>query len=234
MASRIRIVLVEPREAGNVGAAARAMKNFGFDDLAIVGDHPPLHPLADWWSSGASDVVDSASFHASLPGALGDCHLTVATTSMRGRSRSADLSLPDLGELRATMTDRQTMALVFGREDRGLTHEEAALCQRTTSIPTDPGFPTMNLAQSVAVLCYELTRPVAVEVEERELAPNELLERFHERFQALLLEAGFLQAENPDRVYEELRSWMARVELAPREVEILLAMVRQLEWRFGR
>ena len=85
----LRIVLVEPREAGNVGAAARVMKNFGHRDLWIVGEHPELHPLADWWASGADDVVESARFADSLHHAVKDAKLTVATTSSRGRTTPA-------------------------------------------------------------------------------------------------------------------------------------------------
>jgi len=82
--AHLRIVLVEPREAGNIGAAARVMKNFGFEELWIVGEHPPLEPLAGWWASGAEDVVSNARFARTLHYALIDAQLTVATTSARG------------------------------------------------------------------------------------------------------------------------------------------------------
>ena len=79
----VRIVLVEPREAGNVGASARAMKNFGLADLAIVGNHPQLHPLADWWASGDVDSVASAGFYSTLHGAIADGTIAVETISSR-------------------------------------------------------------------------------------------------------------------------------------------------------
>ncbi|HEY3054074.1 MAG TPA: TrmH family RNA methyltransferase, partial [Thermoanaerobaculia bacterium] len=107
--ANLRIVLVEPREAGNVGAAARVMKNFGFDDLVIVGDHPPLLPVAGWWASGADDLLERARFAATLQEALADAHLTVATTSMRGRTTPADLT-PQ--ELAAQPASDHTVALV--------------------------------------------------------------------------------------------------------------------------
>src|SRR5437763_13415204 len=88
----LRIVLVEPREAGNVGAAARVMKNFGHRDLWIVGEHPNLHPLAGWWASGAEDVVAEAHFVPTLIEALADAHVTIATTSSRGRTTPIDLT----------------------------------------------------------------------------------------------------------------------------------------------
>src|SRR5213595_284927 len=89
---RLRIILVEPREAGNVGAAARVMKNFGVGDLWIVGQHPVLHPLAGWWASGADDVVEGARFASTLHQAIADAHVTVATTSARARTTPIDLT----------------------------------------------------------------------------------------------------------------------------------------------
>jgi len=153
----LRIVLVEPREAGNVGAAARAMKNFGFSELWIVGEHPELLPVSGWWASGADDVLAAARFAPGLMDAVGDAHLTVATTSMRGRTTPVTFTPRTLAERFASLGPDQTLALVFGREDSGLTREEVMQCQRTAVIPTDPAFPTMNLAQSVGVFCYELS-----------------------------------------------------------------------------
>ena len=230
---RLRIVLVEPREAGNVGAAARAMKNFGFADLWIVGHHPNLHPLAGWWASGAEDVVESAHFAPTLHHALADAHVTIATTSSRERTTPVDLSPVDTTRLFASLDESQTMAIVFGREDSGLTWEEVVQCQRTAVIPTDPAFPTMNLAQSVGVFCYELSttsRAPAV----RELAPAARIERLHERVQSLLVEIGFLHGDNPFRVYDDLRAISARADLDGREATILLGIIRQIEWKLAQ
>lgn len=228
---KLRIVLVEPREAGNVGAAARVMKNFGFGELWIVGEHPELLPTAGWWASGADDVLAEARFAPELHHALADAHVTVATTSSRGRTTPVDFTPQSLAEAFGSLTESQTLALVFGREDSGLTREELVQCQRTASIPTNDAFPTMNLAQSVGVFCYELSQ-IAPQPIPRDLAPAALVERLHERAAALLLEAGFLHADNPGKVYDDLRAMAGRAELDEREVTILLGIVRQLEWRF--
>lgn len=226
---KLRIVLVEPREAGNVGAVARSMKNFGFDDLVIVGEHPQLTPVAGWWASGAEDVVEHARFVATLAEAIGDARLTVATTSSRGRTTPIDMKPVDVATLATTLHDDDVLALVFGRENSGLTREEVMLCQRTAVVPTNERFPTMNLAQSVCVFCYELSST------ERTVAPRtranaELVERLHDTARALLLEAGFLQENNPDRIYDDLRAIAGRADLDEREVTILLGMVRQVSW----
>jgi tRNA/rRNA methyltransferase len=228
----LRIVLVEPREAGNVGAAARVMKNFGFDDLWIVGRHPNLHPLAGWWASGADDVVERAHFAPTLHHAVADAHMTVATTSDRERTTPVDLTPVEVAQRFASIGE-QTLAIVFGREDSGLTREEVVQCQHTAVIPTDAAFPTMNLAQSVGVFCYELSTTSRAP-EERELATAARIERLHERVQALLVEVGFLHGDNPYRVYDELRAISARANLDGREATILLGIIRQLEWKLAQ
>jgi TrmH family RNA methyltransferase len=227
---KLRIVLVEPREAGNVGAVARAMKNFGFGELWIVGEHPALSPLAGWWASGADDVVAGARFAGSLHHAVRDAKLTVATTSARGRTTPADLAPRTLAALARTLAEDDVLALVFGREDSGLTREELVQCQRSASIPTSEGFPTMNLAQSVCLFCYELSE-VERGGEVRERAPAEALERLHDRAAALLLEVGFLQENNPERIYDDLRAMAGRADLDAREATILLGVIRQIEWK---
>lgn len=229
----LRIVLVEPREAGNVGAVARVMKNFGFDDLWIVGKHPELHPLAGWWASGAEDLVASARFTSTLAEAIADAHLTIATTSTRGRATPADLTPHEVGRLFREMASDQVLAMVFGREDSGLTREEVVLCQRTASVPTNATFPTMNLAQAAGVFCYELSS-IKQPASARDRADAALLERLHQRSQSLLLEIGFLFETNPDHIYDDLRNLLGRADPDAREVTILLGILRQLEWRMGR
>lgn len=227
---KLRVVLIEPREAGNVGAVARSMKNFGFEDLVIVGDHPPLDPIAGWWASGAEDLVASAMFKDTLHEAIADAKLTIATTSSRGRTTPIDLTPVAVAQLATTLHDDDVLALVFGREDSGLTREEVVLCQRTAVVPTNERFPTMNLAQSVCIFCYELSSTER-STSPRDRAPAELVERMHEGARALLLECGFLQENNPDRIYDDLRAIAGRADLDAREVTILLGALRQVEWK---
>ena len=232
----LRIVLVEPKEAGNVGAVARAMKNFGFGELWIVGEHPELLPVAGWWASGAEDLLASARFAPTLLEAIGDAHLTVATTSMRGRTTPVTFSPKTLAAKFASLGGEQVLALVFGREDSGLTREELVLCQHTAAIPANDRFPTMNLAQSACVFCYELS-PVAgtaAEAAARTVPDAATVERIHQRARELLLEVGFLDENNPDRIYDDLRAIVARAELDAREATIVLGMIRQIEWAVNR
>ena len=226
----IRIILVSPREAGNVGAVARAMKNFGLAELWIVGEHPELLPVSGWWASGADDVLASAHFAPTLIDAVGDAQFTVATTSMRGRTSPVTFTPRTLAAKVASLPSDQIVALVFGREDSGLTREELMLCQHTAAIPTNDQFPTMNLAQSLCVFAYELSQIERAPLE-RSRAKAADVERLHQRARELLLEVGFLHANNPDRVYDDLRAMMARADLDEREVTIALGIIRQIEWK---
>lgn len=225
---KLRIVLVEPQEAGNVGAVARAMKNFGFDDLWIVGDHPKLEPVAGWWASGAEDIIARAQFAPTLHYALAEAQITIATTSARGRTSPVDLSPFDVAALGG---ENDRIALVFGREDSGLTREELMQCQRTASIPTNSDFPTMNLAQAVCVFCFAMSRRGGLKPASTSRPDAALISRLHERAEALLLEVGFLHENNPDRIYDDLRAIAGRADLDAREVTIVLGILRQIEWK---
>jgi tRNA/rRNA methyltransferase len=227
----LRVVLVEPQEAGNVGAVARVMKNFGFEELWIVGEHPSLEPLAGWWASGAEDVVTSARIVPTLHHAIGDAQITIATTSARGRKATIDSLPSDVAKQFSSLKDDETLALVFGREDRGLTREEVTQCQRTAGVSTNPDFPTMNLAQAVGVFCYALSIRPAEAGPHTDRANAVILERLHERAESLLLEVGFLHANNPDRIYGDLRAIAGRADLNAREATILLGIIHQIEWK---
>ena len=230
----VRIVLVEPRDAGNVGAAARAMKNFGFTDLWIAGPgEERTDNVSAWWAVGANDVVQSATRVGTLGEALVDCHLAVATTAGRERHVFEQLAPHDVARLAAeTLGDEHRLALVFGRERWGLTGTEIAMCQRTASIPTWPEFPTMNLAQSVAIFCYELGRGVRPPAAEKEPAPHQLIQQLNTHARALFEEIGWFGDKSPDRMCAELQALAGRAGLTMREASLLLSLLRHIErWR---
>jgi TrmH family RNA methyltransferase len=228
----VRIILVEPLEAGNVGAAARAMKNFGFTDLWIVGGKTErTDNVSAWWAVGAIDVVEHATRVDTLEEALADCHLTVATTAAaRGRQVYEQLTPADVARIAAEeLGAEHRLGVVFGREKSGLTGEEVSLCQRTASIPTWPEFPTMNLAQSVAIFAYELGKDARPAPPEREPAPHHLTQRLNRHTRALMEEIGYFGDKNPDRICAELQAMSGRAVLTMREASLLLALVRRLE-----
>ena len=149
-----RIVMVRPRDPNNIGAAARAMKNFGFHDLSVVSPHPPI------WDEVVSavnsmDIVRTARVFESLVEAVADRTLVIGTADpTRSDSGNRTFNPRDLARLVRQIDHK--IAIVFGPEKHGLTNEDLSFCHRTMSIPTQPDCPSMNLGQAVAVCCYEL------------------------------------------------------------------------------
>jgi len=232
---RVRIVLVEPHESGNVGAAARAMKNFGVRELAIVGARPQItRDASEWWAKGGADVAQSALRFSSLREALAGTHLSIATTSVRGRHVYEQLTPVEVARLaEETLGDEHTLALVFGREEWGLTGEEIAMCQRTAVIPTSPETPTMNLAQAVAIFCYELSKGLRPASAPKDPAPGELIDNLNLRARQLLIDLGFFTDKEPDRLCAELQALAGKRTLTTREASLLLSFVAHVEKALG-
>ena len=231
----VRVILVEPHEAGNVGAAARAMKNFAITDMCIVGSRPQrIDDISEWWAKGAEDVVRGARHADTLEDALADVNLSIATTAVRGRHVLEQLSPHTVAGLaNSTLADEHTLAIVFGREQFGLTGHEIALCQRTAVIPTWPDFPTMNLAQSVAIFCYELSKELRPATTPRTPPPPELMHELNRHARRLFDDVGFFADKNPDRLCAELTVLASRANMSTRETSTLLALIRRIEKRLG-
>jgi tRNA/rRNA methyltransferase len=154
-----RIVLVRPRDPNNIGAVARAMKNFGLRDLWVVAAHPPT--WAEITSAvNALDVLTGARVVETLAEAVADCNLVLGTTDQTRVEGKQTVYTPfDLS--RDLAEAAYDLALVFGSEKHGLTNDDLSHCHRVMSIPTEPGCPSMNLGQAVAICCYELIRDAA-------------------------------------------------------------------------
>jgi tRNA/rRNA methyltransferase len=233
--ANIRIVLVRPRGAANVGAVARAMKNMGVDDLVLV--RPAL--VGTFWSTAmavhADDVLQRMRRFDSLPEAVADCALVVGTTSRGGLYRAAAES-PRVAAPRLLATAAANrVALVFGPEDHGLSNQDLKVCHQLIMIPTASDYASLNLAQAVMVCCYELAlaaqgeQPAALPV----LASAGRIEQMFQRLQTAFLKIGFLHADNPDHIMFAFRRMLGRAQIEERDVRILLALARQIEW-YGR
>jgi tRNA/rRNA methyltransferase len=244
---KVRFVLHRPHSAENVGAAARAMKNFGLARLALVV--PPswtgaprrggsgtagadVMARARRMARRASDLLDRAELHAGLAEALADATWTCGTTSRalpgRPRLHPRELALEVARRSRAG-----EVAIVFGEERRGLSDAELELCQAVCTIPTAPAYDSMNLAQAVVVVAWELAgAPAALAGEPAaEPARHATVEALWERLRALLGAAGFTNPQNPEHILADLRRLLSRAEPSQREVELLLAAARALERR---
>lgn len=154
---RITIILVAPARAENIGAAARAMKTMGFSELRIVDSQAHLEPATRWVARGSGDIIDNIKVFPTLVESLHDVDFTVATTA-RSRAKyhyyATPVELVPLLEEKSSWMSHA--ALVFGREDSGLTNEELALADVLTGVPMVADYPSLNLGQAVMVYCYQL------------------------------------------------------------------------------
>src|SRR5260221_419128 len=155
--SRIRVVLSRPSHPGNIGAAARAMKTMGFDDLALVAPRHFPDPDATAMAAGAADVLSGARVFDTLEGALADCALAVGFSARQRELSHAPETLRDAAPSLLDAAADGRVALVFGNETSGLSNEELARCQRFLVIPSNPAYGSLNVASAVQVACYELS-----------------------------------------------------------------------------
>jgi len=153
----ITFVLVEPAESGNIGASARAIKNMGFRKLSFVNP-APITDEARWMAHNSLDIMRKAAIHDTLADALKDKAIVVGTTRRKGKRRGLIFNADEgAGKIRG-LAENNKVAIIFGREDRGLYNEEVEECGFLISIPTDAEHPSLNLAQAVLIIAYELSR----------------------------------------------------------------------------
>jgi tRNA/rRNA methyltransferase len=230
--SNLRIVLVSPRYSGNIGAVARAMRNMGIHDLALVNPAPVHRAQADMMAVHACGVLDAMRIHSSLREAVGDCGLVVGTTCRTGLYRDDAVSPRSLASYIAASAAVNRVALVFGSEESGLVNDDLRFCHRLMTIPTDAAYTSLNLAQAVLLCCYEVFLATQEEapVVSRALAVAEQQELMYEKLKQALLSVGFLHRDNPEHIMFALRRMLGRAGLEDRDARILLGMARQIEW----
>jgi len=224
----VRFVLCRPSHPGNIGAAARAIKTMGFTDLRLVA--PERYPAkeAQWMATNAGDVLENAKVHATLQEAIGDC---VAAFAMSARGREWSPQVLDVRTAASNATNLQgAVAFVFGNEAAGLTNDEMFACQHLVHIPASREFSSLNLAQAVQVVAYELhlsrdpTIPFA-RVEKQ--ATVEDLEGLYAHLEEAAVKSGFMAPSS--RLRERWRRLFSRVPgLEREEVNILRGLLKAL------
>jgi tRNA/rRNA methyltransferase len=230
---KFAFVLFSPKSSGNVGAAARALKNMGCADLRLVAprDYDPRAAAA--MAVHADDVLERARIFPDLATALDDRTLTVGTTSRVGPYRNETRTLRNAAPALIAESGANRVAIVFGPEDFGLTNLEIAQCQRLIMIPTAPEYPSLNLAQAVIVVAYELMLAAGAArtpMESTELASASEVEAMHRRMAEALVAIGFLPEDNPGHLMFALRAMLGRSGIRPRELDILNGIARQVRW----
>ena len=234
---KIRIVLVNTSHPGNIGGVARAMKNMGLSQLYLVAPRDFPHEQATWRAASATDVLDNAVVTATLEEAIGDCQFVVGTSA---RERRIPWPLLDSRQCAARMADasaRENVAVLFGREDRGLTNEELQVCNLHLNIPTSADYSSLNLAMAVQIVCYELAMSVAAtdlpEGEDEQwdapFATQENMERFYAHLEQTLTDIEFLDPAAPRQLMARLRRLYSRVRLDEMELNILRGILTETQ-----
>lgn len=230
----VKIVVVEPAGALNVGAIARVMKNFGLSQLILVNPQcDRTSEEARHMAVHAGDILAKATEVATLPEALQGCTRIIATTA---RDRQWDLLEPAQTVLPWLIeAPKQQSALVFGPESRGLSNEELKFAQRFARIPSSPNYASLNLAQAVAICCYELAQAVDLPQSDRPSKPNnyasfEELEGYYQHLQAVLLKIGYLYPHTAASRMEKFRQIYNRAYLDKQELGAIRGILTQIEW----
>ncbi|MEG3436962.1 RNA methyltransferase [Pannus brasiliensis CCIBt3594] len=229
----VRIILVEPAGPLNVGSVARVMRNMGLKTLIIV--NPQCDPLSDDARKMAVHGIEVLENHRrveSLADALEGCHRAIATTS-KPRHLNTPLETPRVALPWLIDRTLQT-ALIFGPEDRGLSNAELNHAQRFVGIPANPEYPSLNLAQSVAVCCYELYQSVATETLETapEIdppAPIDQLEGYFRHLESVLLKIGYLYPHTATARMEKFRHFYHRARPTREELALLRGIIGHIE-----
>lgn len=234
MVMSIRIVLVGTTHPGNIGAAARAMKNMGLSDLALVNPRHFPHDDATARASGATDILEKARVTTTLADALTDC-VYVAGASARSRTINWPSMGPrDCAERMISESGNGRVAAVFGPEKSGLNNDDLDLCHTLLTIPTDPGFSSLNLAMAVQVLAYELRVASMLDrgpVFETAAPPatGEEMENFYAHLERVLEEIDFLDPDNPRHLMRRLRRLFIRARPDKNEVNILRGILTAID-----
>ncbi|MCO8645582.1 RNA methyltransferase [Burkholderia multivorans] len=235
-----RFVLVEPSHPGNVGAAARALKTMGFSRLVLVAPRVPnvqSDPEAVAMASGADDVLASAHVVSTLGEALSGVHWSIALTA-RTREYGPPRLAPRAAAAHAcTQVESGDIALVFGNERTGLANEHVEQCSALAHIPANPAYSSLNLAQAVQVLAYELRVAFLEQTSEPAqqpaadtgtLAQSDEIERMYLHLENALIALDFLDPRNPKKLMPRLRRLFARTGLEREEVNILCGIAKHI------
>lgn len=238
--ANIRIVLVNTSHQGNIGSAARAMKTMGLTDLVLVDPVEAPQSHASALAAGATDILASARTVATLAEAISDCQLVMATSA---RSRTLDwpmLAPRDAGARAVKEAQQGTVALVFGRENSGLTNEELQQSQFHVHIPANPDYSSLNLAMAVQTLSYEVrtawleTQKQGPEEVQQDYPSGDDMARFYAHLEQSLSDSGFIIRQHPGQVMNKLRRLFNRARPEHNELNILRGMLSTYDKRQQR
>lgn len=251
---RIKIVLVEPSHPGNIGGAARAMKTMGMNRLVLVNPGRYPDPQADWRAAGAMDVLDSATVVDDLAAALEGSRFVVGTSTRMRSIPWPVISAKEIGRVLSEQPHDSEIAILFGREDSGLSNEELQSCHVHMQIPSSEVYGSLNLAMAVQVVCYEIFQhqlhavdgifsnsvkdfakdgeraeasALGTRIWDKNPATVEQFDALMVHWEEALVGSGFIKAENPGHTLTRLRRMFMRHQLDETEVQIMRGVLSQ-------
>lgn len=236
MMENVTIVLVEPQIPENIGAVARAMNNMGMSRLRLVKpENCDLTRILKMATGSSIDIVEEMEAFDNLLDAIGPFHYVVGTTARTGSNRPALTNPRDLAADLVSIAQQNRVAILFGPEDRGLSNEHLRYCHTIATIPT-ARFASLNLAQAVMILCYEIFCASRLPPEENlpRLADKFELEGMYEHLKSVLTTIGFINPQNPEHWMLNIRRFLSRLPLRAREVRVVRGICRQIEWYTAR
>ena len=228
----IVIILAGTKHPGNIGSAARAMANMGIGRLVLAAPRCEINEEARRMAKAGTGVLDAARVYTTLSAAAAEIHMLVGTTGKRGGYR-ADVSTPRrLAPEILDCAGNQTVGILFGPEDTGLVDEDLRLCQFLVRIPTDRQADSINLAQAVMIISYELMLGSLEHKPGRSprLASLEQTEAMYAQLEESLLKIGFLHPQNAKHMMFAIRRLLGRAGLEPSDVGVLRGIARQINW----
>jgi len=228
----VAIILQRPRYPENIGAAARAIRNMGIGQLVVVSpENCDLTRILKMATHVASDVVEEMEVFEDLKDAVAPYQYIVGTTARLGGERQTVFSPPEMAKILVPISRENRIAILFGPEDRGLTNEDIRLCHALVNIPTAE-FSSLNLAQAVMIICYELFKASLGPGREKvpRLAERHELEGMYKQLQEILIRVDFIQPDNPDYWMNNMRRFFNRLPLRAKEVRIIRGICRQIDW----
>ncbi|MBM3350514.1 MAG: RNA methyltransferase [Betaproteobacteria bacterium] len=224
--NNIRVVLCQTSHPGNIGSTARAMKTMGLHQLYLVRPKHFPDGEAKSLAVNAGDVLDRAIVTATLEEAIADCQFVIGVSGKERSLSQEVMTVREAAQLVHQIAGQQQVALVFGTEMSGLSNVEANRCQVLATIPANPEYTSLNLAQAVQIMCYEVRMAITdgkLHYAEKplELASQEDLERFYQHMQEVLAEIGYINPRAPKKLFERIRRIYARSRLEKEEVNLL-------------
>ena len=236
--SQVAIILVRPKFPENIGSAARVAFNMGVKRLILIRDElPEREPMAKMATHKAAHLIDNMEVYKTLEEAIDPFSIIIGTTARLGKRRAMEKTPREVVEKVIPDLPNNQLAILFGPEDSGLTNDELKYCRYISSIPT-ADFSSLNLAQAIAIHCYELYYQIVYAPHAYEprphIATSHELEGMYQHVEETLLRIDFLEEKSHTYWMNNVRQFLGRLRLTSKEAKIIRGICRQFLWHQGR